>query len=243
MQEDIRIKDIYGIIKKHIVKILLSIITGVMIAYLALIYLAVPQYSSEAQLLVTQDLDAGEMIQVSEIEQNIQMINTYRDIILGEAVLAQVNEHLGNKYTVNGLNRAISVEQSPNSQAFYIEVTESTPEKAQAIVQEVVVTFDEKIKEIYGDVGTQVYVLSPASFNPAKTSPNTTFFILIGLMFGLVIGGLIALLFELMDATIHGDEFLNQLGLNNLGPVDQMTNKELKNTRLRIKIENATFRE
>lgn len=243
MQEDIKFKDIYGIVKSHFGKILLSTIMGVLISYLALTYIAVPKYTSEAQLLVTQEKATSEMMHVTEIEQNVQMINTYRDIILGEAVLARVNENLGDGYTLNELVGAISIEQSPNSQAFYIEASESTPEKAQAIVTEVVIAFDDKVKEVYGEVETQLYVLSPASFNPAKVSPNSKFFILVGLMFGLVIGGLIALLFELMDTTINGDDFLKQIGLNNLGSVDEMSNRELKNTRLRIKIENATFRE
>lgn len=243
MQEDIKLKDIYGIIKSHFWKILLSTIVGVVMAYLALTYLAIPKYNSEAQLLVTQDTSSSDMMHVSEIEQNIQMVNTYRDIMTGEAVLTQVNEKLNNVYSSNELSRAISIVQSPNSQAFYIEVEAITPEQAQAIVTEVVVAFEEKVKEVYGEEGTQLYVLSPASFNPTLVSPNAAFFVLVGLMFGVVIGCLIALSFELMDSTIHGDAFLKKIGLNNLGPVDEMSNKELKNTRLRIKIENATFRE
>ena len=231
MQEEITLKELYQIIKKHFLTIMIAIVSGVIIATLAMMFLVTPKYSSEAQLLVNQQ-SSQQNIQVSEIESNIQMINTYRDIITGQSVLGQVNEKLGNQYAVGSLRDAITVEQGQNSQAFKVTAVMETAEEAQLLLNELVSTFEATIGEIYGDVEASIFVLSPATYNPNRVSPKLVMFILVGAVIGLAISMIIILFIEFMDTTVKEDDYLTQLGLINLGHVYELSTKELNQTRL-----------
>lgn len=231
MEEEISLKELYQIVKKHFLTILIAMVTGVIIAVLAMIFLVTPKYNSEAQLLVNQQ-PTQQNIQASEIQTNIQMINTYRDIITGHSLLSSVNEKLGNRYTIGELSSAISVEQGQNSQAFKVSATMETAEEAQTVLNELIEIFENTIDEFYGDVGARIFVLSPATYNPNRVSPKLIIFILLGGIIGLAFSVIIILVIELMDTTVKEDDYLAQLGLINLGHVYELSTKELKQTRL-----------
>lgn len=231
MEKEITLKDLYQIIKKHFLTIMIAIVLGIIMSVLVMMFFITPKYNSEAQLLVNQQGDTTQTsIQNNEIQANIQLINTYSDIITGHSILTQVNNNLGSNYPVKTLIDAIKVGQSTNSQAFNLTVTMETPEEAQLVLNEIINIFEATVREVY-DVAS-ILVLSPATYNPNKVSPKVTMFILIGAIMGLVISLLIVIILELMDTTIKEDDFLVQLGLINLGYVYELTNKELKQTRL-----------
>lgn len=242
MEEKITLKELYQIVKKHFFTILIAIVSGIIIAVLAMMFLVTPKYISEAQLLVNQQ-SSQQNIQVSEIQSNIQMINTYRDIITGQSVLGRVNEKLGNQYTIGSLRDAITVEQGQNSQAFKVTAVMETAEEAQLLLNELVATFEATIGEIYGDVGASIFVLSPATYNPNRVSPRLVIFILIGAVIGLTISMIIILIIEFMDTTVKEDDYLTQLGLINLGHVYELSTKELNQTRLSSEIGKSRVRE
>ena len=213
---------------------------GILVSVLIMIGLVTPKYNSEAQLLVNQQTNQ-QNIQVSEIQSNIQMINTYRDIITGHSVLRKVNENLDNKFTIDQLTDSIKVEQGQNSQAFKITATMETPEEAQLILNELISTFESTISEIYEGVDASIFVLSPATYNENRVSPKLIVFILLGAVIGLAISVLIILIVELMDTTIKDDDYLVQIGLITLGHVYELSNKELKQTRLSTAKEKNNF--
>lgn len=231
MEKEISLKDLYQIVKKHFLTIMIAIVLGIIVSVFVMMFFITPKYNSEAQLLVNQQGDTTQTsIQNNEIQANIQLINTYSDIITGHSILTQVNKNLGSNYPVKTLSDAIKVGQSTNSQAFNLTVTMETPEEAQLVLNEIINIFEATVREVY-DVAS-ILVLSPATYNPNKVSPKLTMFILIGAIMGLAISLLIVTILELMDTTIKEDEFLVQLGLINLGYVYELTNKELKQTRL-----------
>ena len=232
MQEEISLKELYQIAKKHLFTLLSAVLVGVLVSVLVMMFFVTPKYSSQAQLLVNQQQATQAPIQYNEIQSNIQLINTYRDIITGHSVLSQVSENLGGNYQPGTLREAISVTQSQNSQAFYVTATMETPEEAQAVVSEVVSTFESTVSQVYGADNTSIFVLSPASFNPSRVSPSLIMFALIGAVIGLAISVVVILVIELMDTTIKDDDFLAQQGLINLGHVYELSAKELKGSRL-----------
>lgn len=243
MQEEISFKELYLIIKKHFFTILIAMITGILALVLIMMFFITPKYSSEAQLLVNQQtVDSSQgQIQYNEIQTNIQLINTYSDIITGDSILSQVNQKLGNQYAIGELSKAVSVGQSSNSQAFNLIVTMESPEDAQLVLNEIINVFESTIQDVYNVAS--ILVLSPASYNVHKVSPNLTIFILMGAVIGLAVSMIIILIIELMDTTVKEDDFVSQLGLINLGHVYELSNKELKQSRLNSKNSKIDSRE
>ena len=233
MEEEISLKDLYQIVKKHFLTILIAMVSGIILSVLAMIFLVTPKYSSEAQLLVSQQSESQQsQILTSEIQGNVMLINTYQDIIKGYSTLSKVNENIQRNYSIDELKKAISVNQSTNSQAFNITVTLESPEEAQLILNELIKVFEETIQAVPAFNAASTLILSPPTFNPNKVSPSLTLFLLIGAMIGLAISVVIVLIVELMDTTVKEDDYLTQLGLINLGHVYELSSKELKQTRL-----------
>lgn len=239
MREDMTFVEIYKLFRKHLWKVLASTVLGVIVAILAMHYLTEPLYSSQAQLLVNQGDSIDTMSPISEVEQNIQMINTYRDILLGDAVLGNVAQTLDNQYSVGELRDGLTFRHATNSQAFNVGAIMNSPELAQTVVDEVIQEFDQKIKSVYGEEESSIHILSQASYNPNPVSPSVPLFIILGLAFGLLIGGVLATLIEMSNTTVTSDdEFLEQLNLMNLGTIDELSNRELNNSRLKITVQN-----
>jgi len=244
MEEEISLKELYQIVKKHFFTMLIAIVSGIILSVLTMIFLITPKYSSEAQLLVSQQTETAQTpMLTSEIQGNVLLINTYQDIIKGHSTLSKVNENLGTNYSITTLKNAINVNQSNNSQAFNIAVSMETAEEAQSILNELINVFEETIQAVPAFNAASTLILSPPSFNPNKVSPSLTLFIFLGAVIGLVFSGIIILIVELKDTTVKEDEFLTQLGLINLGHVYELSNKELKQSRLSTKENKKNVRE
>ena len=200
------------------------------------------KYESEAQLLVNQSSGQETAMQYSELQSNVYLINTYTDIIQGDAVLTAVNESLGNHFTIGELRDAISVTQSQNSQAFYITATMESPVDAQNIVNSVITEFENTLMTFYGDDVTGIYVMSSASYNPNPVSPSIIMYALIGGMLGFIIMAGIALIKELMDTRVKSVDDLTNMGLIRLGEINELTNAQVKKNRYRIESDNTPLR-
>ncbi|WP_071131756.1 YveK family protein [Enterococcus timonensis] len=228
MEETISLGEIFGILKKRLGLILIMTVVGTLLAGFLTFFIITPKYSSEAQLIVT--LPQSEQTSVNDVNANLMMLNTYKDLIKGNAVLSEVqtraeaeNNFKGSVGTLNGM---INVTQSQNSQMFSIVATSDNAYEAEAIANITAAVFQEKVIEILKV--DKVSVISDAEANLTPVSPNKKLNIAIGLVLGLMIGVGIAFLIELLDKTVKDNRFIqDELGLVILGSVQEMTAKEL----------------
>src|SRR5699024_596981 len=125
-----------------------------------------------------------------------------KDIILGNAVLEGVNENLGNVFTIDELSNAITVEQSPNSQAFYISAIMDSPTDAQNVVINVITEFENTLREFYGEEVSSINLVSAATYNPNQVSPSLILYAIIGGLLGFIMMTVISLIQERMDTRV-----------------------------------------
>lgn len=242
MEQEISLLDLWNLFRKYFVRIAGMTIIGAALAVVFMLLFVDRQYESEAQLLVNQSSNQETALQYNEIQSNVFLINTYTDIIQGDAVLTAVNESLGNHFTIGELRNTISVEQSQNSQAFYISATMESPTDAQNVVNSVITEFENTLLEFYGDDVTGIYVMSSASYNPNPVSPSIIMYALIGGMLGFIIMAGIALIKELMDTRVKSVDDLTNMGLIRLGEINELTNAQVKKNRYRIESDNTPLR-
>ncbi|MBD3949583.1 hypothetical protein I4Q36_07410 [Tuanshanicoccus lijuaniae] len=233
MQEEISLKDLYLIVKKHLFTMFSLTLVGAILALVFMNFFVSPKYKSESQILVNQRNNQEQAIQYNEIQSNIQLINTYRDIITGQQLLNEVSQTVGGNYKPETLRKAISVTQSTNSQAFTIKVVLDDPALAQKVLAQIVQLFEKTIREIYENDITNLYTLLPATFDPNRVSPSAVRYLAIGAILGLGLSIFIVLLREMMDTTIKDEAFLQQIGLTKLGEVYTLSNRDKKNSRLK----------
>lgn len=119
------------------------------------------------------------------------------------------------------LKKAISVSTQQNSQVFSLQVKTDSPEKSAAVANTVANVFRGQIKKIMSV--NNVTIVSRASTPDAPSFPNKKLFALAGAVLGLILSFLYILIGDLMDTSIHDDDYLtNDLGLTNLGQVNHI---------------------
>lgn len=229
MEETISLKEIFDIVRKRITTIMIATFVGLGIAGVFTFFIVSPQYSSRAQLIVS--LPQSETTSVNDINFNLQMLNTYKDIILqGDGQATEVQNRLAEEYQINmtpgEIKAALQVIQAQNSQLFSIQATSGSASDAAAIANVTAEVFQETVKDILTNVDT-VTIVSSAVASTSPVSPNNFLNLAIGLVLGMMIGLGLAFLFELLDRTVKDPKFVTDtLGLTILGTVPLMTAKE-----------------
>lgn len=226
MEEEISLKELFEIVKKRLALIINLTLAGLLVVGLYTFFIATPEYSSNTQLLVnrTQETDA---IQRSDIDTNIQLINTYKDIITGPVILDEVREDLNLEMSHGALRGQITIANEANSQVFSITVNDSNPHTAASIANTTATVFQENLDEIMSV--DNVTVISPAEATTNPISPNHTLNLAIGLVLGGMIGVGLAFLLEFLDNTVKDDKFIvEELGWTSLGRISEMNTEELK---------------
>lgn len=229
MEETISLKEIFDIIRKRILTILAFTFIGLGLAGVFTFFIVSPQYSSRAQLIVS--LPQSETTSVNDINFNLQMLNTYKDIILqGDGQALEVQTRLAQDHGINmtpaEIKASLQVVQAQNSQLFSIQATDGKASNAAAIANVTAEVFQETVKSILTNVDT-VTIVSSAVASASPVSPNNSLNLAIGLVLGMMIGVGLAFLFELLDRTVKDPKFVTDtVGLTILGTVPQMSAKE-----------------
>lgn len=217
--------EIFQYFKKWAWLIIAAMCLGAILSLVSFHFLEDEKYQSSAQLIVNQK-SANETIQYSEIQTNVSLINTYRQIILGKSVLEKVAQEVDPNLTVTQLQNAITVRQTENAQTFDIVAVLDSPELAQSVVQSTIRNFENTLTEIYDTDILTVYVLSAPSYEPNKIATSITTRALIGAILGAMLTVGILLLKELLDTTVKDENFLHQFGLVKLGELESLSEQE-----------------
>lgn len=226
MEEEISLKELYDIIKKRLGLIINLTLTGLLIVAFYTFFVATPEYSSTTQLLVNR-AQQTDVIQRSDIDTNVQLINTYKDIIKGPVILDEVREDLNLDQSHGALSNQITISNEANSQVFSIRVTDTNPYNAATIANTTASVFQENLDEIMNV--DNVTVISAAEANTNPISPNHTLNLAIGVVLGGMIGVGLAFLLEFLDNTVKDEKFIvEELGWTNLGRIAEMNAEELK---------------
>lgn len=221
MREEINLTELYKFLMKKIRLIILICILSIGTAYLYTFYFAVPMYRSTTQILVDQrNNDSGE-ISTGDINTNIKLIDTYKELITGPAILNLVKERMELDMSTNQLAKKININAPENVQLFNISVSESDANLAAEIANTVAQTFKEKIPEIMQRVDNVVIVYEAV---PSLTpySPNFNNNMIRGGLIGITVSLGIVLLQYFLDDTLRNVDFVTEeIGWTNLGTVPE----------------------
>lgn len=227
MEEEISLVELFDILKKKIGLIISLGLIGLILAAVFTFFIATPQYSSTTQLLVNKSSDDPQGVQLSDINTNVQMINTYRDIIKGPVILEEVLKDTNLDLTVSELSDKLAIETQDDSQVFSLNVTGDNPYEAAEIANKTASIFKDKVGDIMKI--DNVTVISKAESDDTPISPNNALNLIIGLLVGVMAGVGLAFLAEFMDKTVNDERFITEtLGWSNLGMVSEMSESELK---------------
>lgn len=229
----INLRQIILILRKHWSAIVISLIAGILVS-LGVTYLVMtPKYESSSLILVNQkQVGTDANMEFNQVQTDLQLINTYKDIITKPVILDQVKKNLNQDGIQTGsvekLRSQIQLTNNQNSQVINVTATSNNPYTSKAIANEVSAVFSKKITKIMENA-KNVSIISHASLDKTPVSPRPKLNLLIGIFLGLILGIIIAFVRELTDKRVRDTSFITDtLGMPLLGTITEINPKDMK---------------
>lgn len=239
MEEEISLQELIRILKQKSKLIIMLSIVGLLISGIYTFFLVTPMYESSSRLVVNQTQNMNQTITNTDIQTNLNLINTYQSIIKEPIILEDVINQVNSDLSIVELRNKISVQTEPSSLVFGISVTDASPYTASELANATARSFQTKIGDIL-EVES-VTILSEATPNIDAVSPNATMNLAVGLSLGLILGVSLAFVLEFIDKRVKDTKIIEDLGWTNLGSVLEMSSEELKDSRMiaNIRVNNS----
>ncbi len=233
--ENIDLGKILKILKKHIRLIIFFLAFGAITAASVTSIFMKPMYQVKTQLIVrpaTKPSGQIDIPDIQDIQGNIQLVNTYNDIIVSPAILNEVIHSLKLDMTSSTLRNQVKLSTEMNSQVITMYVQNNNPTLARNIANRTVDIFKKEIVKIMNV--DNIAVLAPAEVNKniKPISPNRSINLVFGLLCGLITGVSIACYLEFTDKTVKSSREVEQLvNLTVVGEIPYITSEDMKESK------------
>ncbi|MBX9969240.1 capsular biosynthesis protein [Priestia aryabhattai] len=220
MEETISLRELFAVLRKRLWLIVLITIIAATVSGVISFFVLTPVYQSNTQILVNQAKSDEQLYNTQAVQTNIQLINTYNDIITSPAILDKVIKELKLDKSAQSLKGQIQVTSAEYSQVAQITVQDISAKRATDIANTTAAVFQKEVPKIMNV--DNVSVLSKAtvgeSASPIKPQPLSN--IAIAVVVGLIVGIGLSFLLEYLDNTLKTEQDIeNILGLPVIGVV------------------------
>lgn len=206
-------------LKKNWKLFILIPVVFVVISLLITIFLMKPKYEANTQVLVNQK-ESNEQYRAQEVQSNIQLVNTYSEILKSPRILEDVAKKDKN-LSASEIGNMLIVTKQADSQILNVSVENHSKADAERIANEIVSVFSKDMPKIM-DIDN-VSILSKADGTASKVSPNLSQNLAIGLVLGLVLTIVIIIFKELFDRRIKTEEdVIRELDIPVLGSIHKL---------------------
>jgi Capsular polysaccharide biosynthesis protein len=224
-EENLDIREILFILKKHIKMLLIVSIVFAIAGYAVSQYLITPQYQSDATMIVNPSRTNAATITYDQISAAQQLVSTYAVILKSDPVMKQVIKNLKLPISPDELAGEVSVSGVNETEVLDISVTYPNAHTAAGIANQITKVAPEFI--IRTVKAGSVEVISKAKVNPVPVSPNTKQNTLIALLAGLVLSILLSFAIEMFNSRLETCEDIQKnLGLTVLGIIPTVGGKK-----------------
>lgn len=205
--EEIDLKELIGIFWKKKSTIILLTAIFMVIGFIYSSFIVVPKYQSSTKLILAQAASNDNTtigITSTDINLNSKLVSTYSTIVKSDGVIRKVISNLGIDDSEEDIRKNVSVTAEEGTEIIKITVTNTEPEKAEKIANEMATVFMARVKELYNLDNVQT--LDPAEANNVPANINHTKTIIIFGIIGFILAiGYIFILF-MLDNSIKTQE-------------------------------------
>lgn len=227
-EETISLGELFSILKRSKWLIASLTILAALIAFLVSSFVISPTYEASTQVLVAPKESQNNMIDSSQIQSSVTLVNTYRVIIQSPAILEQVQENVVG--APDNISNLITVNSEQNSQVINIAVQHTNPVIATDIANEIGRVFSKEVPELMSV--DNVKVLSDANVPMLPVKPNILLNTAIAAVLGMMIGVAIAFLKVVLDRRIKTEQDVETiLELPVLGSIPVIDRVEMQRQR------------
>ncbi|MBB6671725.1 YveK family protein [Cohnella nanjingensis] len=194
-----------SIVRKRWIMIVSILILGSAAAVVGGSALSKPTYLATSKLLVNKTAaeEGGQAVNQADLQLNIMMINTYKELITTPPILQEVvrsHPELGLK--AGELADALQVVSKAGSQIMSLSVKDRSYERASGIVNAVASVFQQKTTKLMGTQNVTILSEAGPADRPAPNQVGTVLLLLIGLVCSAILALLLAFLLEALDGSL-----------------------------------------
>lgn len=225
MGDSVNLETVLKIIRNNATSIIvLTLVFGGIMALITFVILS-PRYEAKTQILISQP-ESSEAVDDQDVETSLQLINTYRDIILSPAILSDVVSNLALEQSMTGLSRRISVGNEDQSQVITVTVTGESTEEAVLIADEIAGVFQEQVTDIMNVDNVSVLSSAHLEADTNPVSPDPVINITVGMVFGLLLGLTVAFSRAFFDKSMKTEEDVQKyINIPVIGSIEKFKNE------------------
>lgn len=231
MEETISLQELGKTLRKRMSLIAILTILAITISGVISYVLITPIYQASTQILINQEKVDATAINPASIQSDLQLINTYNEIIKSPVILDKVVENLDFTSNADELKSKITVNSAENSQVVNITVEDPSPQNAVKIANSVASVFQDEIKVLMKMDNVNILAVAQLPDNPSPVKPNPMLNMAVAAVIGLMLGVGIAFLLEYLDTTIKTEQDVeDSLGFPILGLISPIPDSEMVTT-------------
>ncbi|MBB3110572.1 capsular polysaccharide biosynthesis protein [Paenibacillus phyllosphaerae] len=234
VQMELELRDYVRIVRKHIWKLISIVLISTVVAGVYSFYFVEPTYEASTKIIVNRTATQTSVttLDLNEINSNLRLIDTYKEIIRTPAIMDVVAERYPQfGMTAEELTNKVVVSSVNNTQVMTLVVQDLSYQKAAQIVNAISEVFKEQIPSIFQV--ENVSILNLANENPEKqpapVKPNKMLNMALAFIVSLMLSVGIAFLIEYMDDTIKNEADVKRLlDLPTVGQIARLSAEELQ---------------
>lgn len=208
MEEELTLdlRDIVHIIRKRMKMIILITLACTLVSGVVSFYILKPTYESKTSIIVgkPQGTDKSQT-EYNDVMLYQKLIQTYQEIAQSRIVAEQANQAMGIVYTIEDLQKKITVEPQTDTQILIIKAQSKDPVEAAKICSAISQAFIDQSKVVF-PTGGDIQVMDKAIVPVKPVSPNKMMNLAIAFLIGLMGSMGIAFIREMMDRTVKTED-------------------------------------
>ena len=220
MEEKFSMRELFGVLNKRLWLIVLITIIAATFSGIISFFVLSPLYEARTQILVNQPETEQQSYNIQTVQTNVQLINTYSDIIKSPIILDKVTEQLDLDSSAESLSNQIQVISAKDSQVAQIVVQDTRAKRAAEIANTTASVFQKQVPKLMNVDNVKVLSKATVGESASPIKPQPLLNIAIAVVVGLMVGIGLSFLLEYLDNTLKTEQDIeNILGLPVIGVV------------------------
>ncbi|WJX00633.1 YveK family protein [Priestia aryabhattai] len=211
MEETISLRDLFAVLRKRLWLIVLITIIAATVSAVISFFVLTPVYESKTQILVNQAKNDQQLYNTQVVQTNVQLINTYNDIITSPAILDKVIKELKLDTSAADLSDQIQVTSAEDSQVAQIVVQDTSAKRAADIANTTASVFQKEVPKLMNVDNVKVLSKAALGENPSPVKPQPLLNVAIAIVVGLMVGVGLSFLLEYLDNTLKTEQDIENI--------------------------------
>ncbi|MFL1421975.1 YveK family protein [Staphylococcus ureilyticus] len=219
MESTLDLTKILRILKNNLKLLIILPLVCLLISAIVTLFFLDEEYQASTQVLVNQKESDSQMM-AQEVQSNIQLVNTYSEIVKSPRILDKVSKELNRKYSASELSSMLTVTNQAESQLLNIDVVSKSGKDSEKVANKLAEVFSDEVPDIMNV--DNVSILSTADDTTKQVAPKTMINLVMSIVIGLIIALIIIFTKEIFDKRIKSEtDVENELEIPVLGSIQK----------------------